>query len=71
MLFVTHSIEEAIIVGSRILILSPHPGRVRAELDAGSLRYTDVDSPEFGILSKRIHGLLFETNDHIGTEPCQ
>ena len=33
-LFVTHSIEEAIIVGSRILVLSPHPGRVRAELNA-------------------------------------
>ena len=32
-LFVTHSIEEAIIIGSRILVLSPHPGRVRAELD--------------------------------------
>jgi NitT/TauT family transport system ATP-binding protein len=29
-LFVTHSIEEAILVGSRILVLSPHPGRVRA-----------------------------------------
>ena len=25
-LFVTHSIEEAIIVGSRILVMSPHPG---------------------------------------------
>jgi NitT/TauT family transport system ATP-binding protein len=61
MLFVTHSIEEAIIVGSRILILSPHPGRVRAELDADLLRYADVDSSEFGALSKRIHGLLFET----------
>ena len=33
-LFVTHSIEEAIIVGNRILVLSPHPGRVKAELNA-------------------------------------
>jgi NitT/TauT family transport system ATP-binding protein len=60
MLFVTHSIEEAIIIGSRILILSPHPGRVRAELDAGSLHYADVGNPEFGALAKRIHELLFE-----------
>jgi NitT/TauT family transport system ATP-binding protein len=29
LLFVTHSIEEALVVGSRILVLSPHPGRVR------------------------------------------
>lgn len=60
MLFVTHSIEEAIVVGSRILILSPHPGRVRAELEAGDLTYADADSPAFGVLSKRIHSLLFE-----------
>ena len=33
-LFVTHSIEEALLVGSRILVLSPHPGRVKAELNA-------------------------------------
>ena len=60
MLFVTHSIEEAIIVGSRILVLSPHPGRVRAELDADVFNYTNVDGAEFGVLSKRIHRLLFE-----------
>jgi NitT/TauT family transport system ATP-binding protein len=58
-LFVTHSIEEAIIVGSRILVLSPHPGRVRAELDASKFRFEQIDSAEFGALSKRIHGLLF------------
>ncbi|WP_421996123.1 ABC transporter ATP-binding protein [Roseococcus sp.] len=32
LLFVTHSIEEAVLLGSRILVLSPHPGRVQAEL---------------------------------------
>ena len=30
LLFVTHSIEEALVLGSRVLLLSPHPGRVRA-----------------------------------------
>ena len=59
-LFVTHSIEEAIIVGSRILVLSPHPGRVRAELDADHLHSANMDDPAFGALSKRIHRLLFE-----------
>lgn len=33
-LFVTHSIPEAIRVGTRILLLTTHPGRVKAELDA-------------------------------------
>jgi len=58
-LFVTHSIEEAIIIGSRILVLSPHPGRVRAELDASGLDHNSLGKPEFGALSQRIHALLF------------
>jgi NitT/TauT family transport system ATP-binding protein len=63
-LFVTHSIQEAILVGSRILVLSPHPGRVRAELDASKLDFNNVDSPEFGAMSKRIHNLLFGDEHH-------
>jgi len=58
-LFVTHSIEEAILVGSRILVLSPHPGRVRAELDASRFHFEEMNGAEFGALSRRIHGLLF------------
>src|ERR1700751_5069732 len=57
-LLVTHSIEEAILVGSRILVLSPHPGRVRAELDASHFHFSDIDTAEFSAFSKRIHGLL-------------
>ena len=63
-LFVTHSIEEAIIVGSRILVMSPHPGRVRAEIDSSKLDYSNIDKPEFGAMSKRIHDLLFGDQHH-------
>jgi NitT/TauT family transport system ATP-binding protein len=48
MLFVTHSIEEAVIVGSRILVLSPHPGQVKAELN-----------PDGDASIRRIHDMLF------------
>ena len=56
-LFVTHSIAEAIKIGNRILLLSPHPGRVKAEV-------VDVDqvSSEDGSaarLERQIHDLLF------------
>ena len=37
-LFVTHSIPEAIKIGSRILLLSPHPGQVKAELEQPAAR---------------------------------
>lgn len=58
-LFVTHSIEEAVIVGSRILVLTPHPGQVRAELNAHQFAYADQGSGEFGSLCGRIHEMLF------------
>jgi len=35
-LFVTHSISEAIRIGTRILVLSAHPGQVKAEVDSNS-----------------------------------
>src|SRR6516164_1583593 len=44
MLFVTHSIEEAIIVGNRILVLSPHPGQVKAELNSGGMGAVGSDN---------------------------
>jgi len=44
-LFVTHSIPEAIHIGTRILLLSAHPGRVKAELnsrDADAARIQEI-----------------------------
>jgi len=58
-IFVTHSIEEALLVGSRILVLSPHPGRVKAELNADHLDFTSIGTPAFETLHRRIHDLLF------------
>ncbi len=60
LLFVTHSIEEALVVGNRILLLSPHPGRVRAELNSHQFGLHDQGSREFQATAQRIHHLLFE-----------
>jgi NitT/TauT family transport system ATP-binding protein len=57
MLFVTHSIPEAVLVGNRILLLSPHPGQVKGELNSdGSDR---IDAVSGRKLSERIHDMLF------------
>jgi NitT/TauT family transport system ATP-binding protein len=58
-LFVTHSIEEAIIIGSRILVLSPHPGQVKAELNCHHFDHTTQGGPEFQALHRKIHDMLF------------
>jgi NitT/TauT family transport system ATP-binding protein len=55
-IFVTHSIAEAIYIGNRILLLSPHPGRVRAELNSDGKDVTDESNT---LLSTRIDQLLF------------
>jgi NitT/TauT family transport system ATP-binding protein len=64
-LFVTHSIPEAITVGSRILLLSPHPGQVKAELN--SLPPGDGDPAARKALEDRVHHMLFL--DQIEDEP--
>lgn len=56
-LFVTHSIAEAIKIGNRILLLSPHPGRVKAEvIDVDKVSAEDGSAAR---LEKQIHDLLF------------
>jgi NitT/TauT family transport system ATP-binding protein len=58
-LFVTHSIEEALLVGSRILVLSPHPGRVKAELNSHEFGHAEQEGAKFMELTRRIHDMLF------------
>ena len=58
-LFVTHSIEEAMIVGNRILVLSPHPGQVKAELNTHDFDHRTVGGSDFQNTQQRIHDMLF------------
>ena len=60
LVFVTHSIDEALVVGNRIVVLSPRPGRVRAELNAHDFDLHSAGSPGFQAQSQRIHRLLFD-----------
>ena len=63
LLFVTHSIEEALVVGNRILLLSPHPGRVRAELNSHHFDLRSHGGAGFQETAQRIHRLLFDEGD--------
>jgi NitT/TauT family transport system ATP-binding protein len=58
-LFVTHSIPEAVKIGSRILLMTPHPGQVRAEINSLPREHSGVEAAE---LQSKIHRLLFETD---------
>jgi NitT/TauT family transport system ATP-binding protein len=56
-LFVTHSIQEAVQLGLRILVMTPGPGRVQALLD-NAAHGTPLDSPAFLAMQAQIAGLL-------------
>jgi NitT/TauT family transport system ATP-binding protein len=58
-IFVTHSIEEALLIGNRILVMSPHPGQVKAELDVEDLSFAEMGTGKFEAVQKRVHELLF------------
>ena len=64
-IFVTHSIPEAIRIGTRILLLTPHPGQARAELDCTGI---DTQDASGRLLSERINALLFERTPTEGAE---
>jgi len=57
-MFVTHSIAEAIRIGNRILLLSPHPGQVKAEVR--DVEAVSEDAAAAAQLEQEIHDLLFE-----------
>jgi NitT/TauT family transport system ATP-binding protein len=71
LLFVTHSIEEALVVGNRILLLSPHPGRVRAEINSHQFGLQSAGGAEFQNATQRIHHLLFEQAEQHAAPPLQ
>jgi NitT/TauT family transport system ATP-binding protein len=56
-LFVTHSIPEAVRVGNRILLLSAHPGQVKAEINSSGVDTVNADGKAF---STRIQDMLFD-----------
>lgn len=60
LVFVTHSIDEAITLGSRIVLLSPHPGKVIDELQLDWSAINAHTNPEYAVLKEKISRILFK-----------
>ncbi|SFM38029.1 ABC transporter ATP-binding protein [Methylobacterium pseudosasicola] len=70
LLFVTHSIEEALVVGNRVALLSPHPGRVRGEYNGHDFDLASVGGDAFQAAVQRLHDRLFETDPETSVPPA-
>ncbi|MFT3853829.1 MAG: ABC transporter ATP-binding protein [Ilumatobacteraceae bacterium] len=52
--FVTHSIPEAVYLSDRVVVMSPRPGRIETIVDVGLGAQRDDDTREDGVFFKRI-----------------
>jgi NitT/TauT family transport system ATP-binding protein len=59
-LFVTHNIDEALLLGSRVIVLSPSLGNIRKDIVISPSRPRDIDSPELVLLKRQILKVLEE-----------
>ena len=64
-IFVTHSIEEAILLADRVVVMSPGPGRITEDRRIVLPRPRDVSSPEFNDIRRELGNLLH--SDHAPT----
>jgi ABC-type nitrate/sulfonate/bicarbonate transport system ATPase subunit len=66
-LFVTHSVEEAVLLAERVVAMSAPPGRIKADVRIDLLRPRDPTSPAFNDHRRALENLLTE---EIGAEPA-
>ncbi len=59
-IFVTHSIEEAIYLADRIVVMTYRPGTVKRDLMVDLPRLRDPASPEFNALKRELGALVME-----------
>jgi NitT/TauT family transport system ATP-binding protein len=57
-ILVTHNVREAVCLGDRVIVLSPHPGRLREEFPIALARPRDINAPEIGLHAQKITAAL-------------
>ena len=59
-IFVTHSVDEAVFLADRIVVLSPRPGRIKDIIDVDLPRIRERTDPEFADLRRHVLSLMEE-----------
>ena len=53
-LYVTHSVEEAIYFADRVIVMAENPGQIKEIIPIGFPRPRDIEAPEFTALRREI-----------------
>jgi len=53
-IFVTHSVEEAVLLSDRVVVMSAGPGRIASDIAIDLPRPRDVSSPEFNAIRRDV-----------------
>jgi NitT/TauT family transport system ATP-binding protein len=61
--FVTHNVREAVVLGNRVVVFSPRPGRILADHRVDLPRPRHIDDPEIGELARRISADMLLSQD--------
>jgi NitT/TauT family transport system ATP-binding protein len=67
--FVTHSIEEAIFLAGRVVVMTPGPGRIESDNPIALARPRDVASPEFNAIRRVLGGKLHSHHGKVAYAP--
>jgi len=63
--FVTHNVDEALVLGNKIVVMTRRPGRIRESVTFDLPRPRDITSPEFNDAKRRVLALIREESTRV------
>ncbi len=69
MIFITHSIDEALLLGDRVVLMTPRPGRIRFQLETGFGRGRNLEAIRGSVHFQALRHYLWEALRNPNAEP--